>query len=391
MNQPAGCPRTELVRFLTGLTVCCGLAGATGAATVLDQLDPSTLNSVGSGDWNAAATWDAETVVPDADLRAAVGNHLVTVDGEATALSLAIDGTDGGVVIGVDGTLTLMEGVELLAGRLYVDGTLNAESAQIAAGTFQIGSTGTAVLGDVELGKDAEYVYTLGGPGGGLLAVGDVDLHPGATLNVTSRGLLKTVGDATVPIIVAIGRRGVVGKFGGEPPGGAHLGCGVFLSGRGASGHGVTYSANAVGVDVFQAAAGDTDGNRQVDGDDIQAILAADTFPSRGAAGWSTGDFTGDGLCDGDDIQAVLALGLFGQGSYLDRMRGRDPLGRSGDQGPSKADPFGGSALTLAAADTSGSPGTTRLVPEPPAVLTLAVGLLLLLWRRRAKVRTNRL
>ena len=114
-------------------------------------------------------------------------------------------------------------------------------------------------------------------------------------------------------------------------------------------------------MNLYQAVSGDTDVDGDVDGDDVQNILAANTFPRRASADWSTGDFTDDGLCDGDDIQAILAEGWFGQGPYC----------------------------ATKAADGLAAATAVLVVPEPTAVSMLAIagifGLLASTLRSRRK------
>ncbi|MBN2474564.1 MAG: hypothetical protein JXB62_08140 [Pirellulales bacterium] len=130
-------------------------------------------------------------------------------------------------------------------------------------------------------------------------------------------------GDQTRTIIN--GR--ISGTFGQVPPtvpdpstwanhGQGHLGYGVFLTDHGAHGRGVTYLRDAVEVDVLQAADGDTNGDRHVNGVDIQAILASNLFGVDADADWPQGDFDGNRRVNGLDIQAILAANLFGTGQY---------------------------------------------------------------------------
>ena len=72
----------------------------------------------------------------------------------------------------------------------------------------------------------------------------------------------------------------------------------------------------AVEIAVFQAAPGDNNGNREVNGDDIVAILTAKKFGTGEEAGWGDGDYDGNRLVDGDDIVALLAAKQFGVGPY---------------------------------------------------------------------------
>jgi hypothetical protein len=67
---------------------------------------------------------------------------------------------------------------------------------------------------------------------------------------------------------------------------------------------------------VFLPAPGDADGNRDVNGFDIQAILSANKFGKPLPAIWTEGDFTGDGFVNGFDIQAILSANLLGKGPY---------------------------------------------------------------------------
>jgi len=90
-----------------------------------------------------------------------------------------------------------------------------------------------------------------------------------------------------------------------------HLGRGVFLVDDGPNSQGVTYKPDSVEVDLFQAAPGDTNGDRRLDGRDIERILACNVWPG-GDGDWTCGDFTGDGVVSGPDIQAILAVNLWG-------------------------------------------------------------------------------
>jgi len=98
-----------------------------------------------------------------------------------------------------------------------------------------------------------------------------------------------------------------------------HIGYGVLLDPT-PDGNGnelaVYYDINFTEVDLFQAADGDANGDREVNASDIEAILAANKFGTGEPATWQEGDFTGDNEVGGSDIQAVLAANLFGQGPY---------------------------------------------------------------------------
>ncbi|MBN2476821.1 MAG: PEP-CTERM sorting domain-containing protein [Pirellulales bacterium] len=104
-----------------------------------------------------------------------------------------------------------------------------------------------------------------------------------------------------------------------------HLGHGVFLTRGGPDAAGVEYTPRATLVHLFQAADGDTNGDRLICGTDIQQILAANKFGKTREeleaqevwpAAWSEGDFDGNGVVNGSDISAILATNLFGAGPY---------------------------------------------------------------------------
>ena len=75
-----------------------------------------------------------------------------------------------------------------------------------------------------------------------------------------------------------------------------------------------------VGDDVLFriVAPGDTDGNGEVDSDDLFAILEAGKYnhPEFGPATWLEGDFSGDDLVNSTDLFLILATGKYNQGPY---------------------------------------------------------------------------
>ncbi len=105
--------------------------------------------------------------------------------------------------------------------------------------------------------------------------------------------------------------------------GGDHLGRGVFLTDMFAEANGghdqaVAYETGEVHLDLFQAMAGDTDGNRKIEGPDILRILTASLFGDGVSplANWTTGDFDGNHKVEGPDILRLTSSGWFGDGEY---------------------------------------------------------------------------
>lgn len=159
--------------------------------------------------------------------------------------------------------------------------------------------------------------------GNGLVVTDVVQL--GGTLDLEAIGKLQDPSTAGGPqwygdqarTIIETSKDGELqGFFTAIPDVGTHLGRGVFLTDLDRDHQGVGRTDQAVNLELFQAADGDTNADRAVNGIDIQAILAANKFGRDLDATWFEGDFTGDTRCNGIDIQAILAANLFGTGMY---------------------------------------------------------------------------
>jgi hypothetical protein len=191
------------------------------------------------------------------------------------------------------------------------------------------------------------YAVEFNETGNGQITAGG-DAFLAGTLRLQATGPMASVGDRVIGILSAGGEGAISDTFDVQPAAGDHLGFGVFNEEVG-------YTDQTVNATLFQAIAGDTDGNRDVNGFDIQAILSANKFGKPEAADWTEGDFTGDGFVNGFDIQAILSANQFGTGPY-------------------------------AAADAA--VGGVNAVPEPGTILMLSSGIaglvLLALRRRRA-------
>ncbi len=283
-----------------------------------------TLTSETTGVWNTPATWDDGTLAPDEYCEATVSQHAVTVVADGNAHSLVVD--DGGRVV-IDGgtSLTLVNDLEVNQGTLEIG----------VAGTLSVG-------GEFTMQDDSRYICRLDAADNGLMSV-DGDLHLAGTIEVQASGSLASIGNESRQIISTAGETSI-GSIGIEPlAGGGHLGYGVFLDEDLDFGGGLR-------VNLFQAAAGDTNGDRQVNNTDLQEILGAGSFGTGDGWGWAQGDFNGDLAVNNGDLQLILATGFFGAGPYA-----------------------------AVAAE-----GGAVVVPEPAApLLLLSGGALLLWWRRR--------
>ncbi|MCP3937115.1 MAG: hypothetical protein GY708_17305, partial [Actinomycetia bacterium] len=163
--------------------------------------------------------------------------------------------------------------------------------------------------------------------------------------------MVQWYGDQTRTIVSATGENSVMNVFDSVPRaqpaswdgvlpthlewGEGHIGRGVFLTRNNDGGEndepGVSYSVTGAKVHLFQAVDGDTNGDRNLDGRDIQAIQAWVSFGQTGMGTgpngewyWTQGDFTGDHVVDGLDISAILSTGLWPTDNYAAVDRG-DP------------------------------------------------------------------
>jgi hypothetical protein len=123
----------------------------------------------------------------------------------------------------------------------------------------------------------------------------------------------------------------------------------------------VVYEDHEVVVELFRAAAGDANGDRSFNFDDIFQVLAAGRYETGITATWGTGDWNRSTLFDFDDIFEALVTGNYETGPY---------------------------ALTVASAARPVFLG--RAIPEPSgATLMVAAGLAGLLLYRRSRRRAR--
>ncbi len=256
---------------------------------------PLTWDGLGDGRWDSSTQWTGGDPgqIPSTAVGATVLDDAVTVGSEAAALSLSID-DQGAVILADGGMLTVVENIKVGAGSLDMTAT----------GALSVG-------GGMTLSGDSELRFELRGPRNShITAGGDVRLD--GALVVEAMASLRSENspmwfDESRTLITAAGDVG--GTFAAQPSVGDHLGYGVF------SGD-VTYGAQAVELNLFQAAPGDIDGDRQINNRDLQLILAANSFLAGTGFGWTEGDFDGDTDVDNGDLQLILATGLFGSGNY---------------------------------------------------------------------------
>ena len=235
-------------------------------------------------------------------------------------------------------------------GNLFVRGTINVGSSPGTAtllGMLEMdegpedGSSPTEAGLHVDIAGDQHDMLQLDGSfdvASGAYIAGSLSV---AGLSPRTNGGNATWGDAVLTVMEVIdpgSETGLLGEFGeldgtsiplsygvaGTAPNeGDYLGAGIWFGNASddpTGESGVYYTSMKVDIGVFQAAPGDTDGNRKVEGQDILNILQAGLFGDgvTTAANWGNGDFNADGKISGEDILALLGTGLFGDGTYPD-------------------------------------------------------------------------
>ena len=283
--------------------------------------------TVGTNDGSSSFDGLIQDAVGGAGSLAKVGSGTFTLTGANTYT----EGTtiNGGTLLAgnTTGSATGSGAVQVNSGgTLGGTGSVAGAVTVASGGTLAPGaSTGTLSLGDnfaMELGATLaiELDGTLPGVEVDSLDVGG-NVTLGGTLSLTALSPLQpdghVWGDKSCPIITG---GAVVDQFSDSPQLGDHLGHGVFLTDTGDNAQGITYNADSVVIDILQAAPGDTDGNRKVEGQDILNILQAGLFGDgvTPEANWGNGDFNSDSKISGEDILALLGTGLFGDGTYPD-------------------------------------------------------------------------
>ena len=302
----------------------------------------STLTSQSSGSWDAGTTWDGGGSTPDYFSATEVGDHEVTVDsGGQQGFALLTDNSGSKVVVDATRTLSIYDSVDVDAGTVEVQGTLEAKSANVT-GTVKIGRTGSLdVTGDVAMNAGSEYVCEVGDGISGLVAAGDdVTLDPASALEFTvTSSSMFTQGIYTLMTYDSVGGTSF----------GTSSGLGPYVTGDG-----LAYGANALTVTIdHDLLVGDLDIDGDVDFFDY--IATSNHFGETEGMTFYDGDMDGDGDVDFFDYIAV-------------------------------SNHFGDTLPAVAAAPELGSVASAS-VPEPGSMILLLTSVACLVWwcRRRKK------
>ncbi len=270
-------------------------------------IDPSTISSIADGDWTVANTWDAGGPLPTENDDAIINDHVVTVAAAGAARSLSLQSQQATLRVETGAPLDVSTEIVVDRGTLDVGGMVFAGSLQATDATIRLAAEGALdVDGPMALTDSQLAVDFDANTSGPIRTLGVCELATGSSLVPRATASLA-VGYHDVNLIAADG--GVTGTFSNEPAPQEHLGFGVFHQA-------VAYPGQSVDLQIFQAVAGDTDGNREINNTDLQVILGAGSFGTGDTWGWGQGDFNGDGLVNNSDLQLILATGLFGTGTY---------------------------------------------------------------------------
>ncbi len=305
---------------------------------------------------------------------ALVNTNLLVTETSVLAASSPDDAVFGDLTLAQDVTLTVEEAGALSVNNISLGDGSRLESNLYVRGTLDVGnSAGTAtVYGSLEFDEGEEGVpseaafhvdiagnrndkiviegsavppYVVGSAwiAGSLLVDGlapMTDAAEAATWGDKALTIMTADAESEFDIRGEFGLDGTTiplsyGVAGALPNEGDYLGAGmwfgnatddpvdkkgVYYVGRRPGSTDPNDPAEAVQIGVFQAAPGDTDGNRKVEGQDILNILQAGLFGDGVTleANWGNGDFNADSKISGEDILALLGTGLFGDGTYPD-------------------------------------------------------------------------
>ncbi|MCH2127942.1 MAG: PEP-CTERM sorting domain-containing protein [Pirellulaceae bacterium] len=218
------------------------------------------------------------------------GNTLTKTGGGSMVISNTLN-TGGGTVVNSEGIIsgggTVGGSVDNASGTLAPGNspgilTISGDYTQGASGTLEIELTGTATG---ENGHDQLAVN------GNATLDGTLDIQTDSGFTPGVGATAGAIGDQFV-IVTAASVGGTFATIDGR-----HQGNGLFYD--------VAYNATNVTLGAFQAAAGDADGDKDVDITDFNTLST--NFDPSGANtnDWMTADFNGDGNVDITDFNSL--------------------------------------------------------------------------------------
>ena len=242
------------------------------------------------------------------------GNGTLRIIGDGSAFSaermtVGIDRNRGSVVVAERGRLSLSGDIRAEEDlSLRSGGIVQAENVIIDGGRLTVGGEGR-IEGNLELKEESilevGIVDSVSATDGALLTVtGTAELN--GVLSLRSNVRLSEPGSHSITVLEGSAIEGSI-----APPLNEHYGAGQFFQG-------INVSDSSVSVDIFQAAAGDANGDGVFNSLDLLAVLEAGEFEDEVAANssWTTGDWNLDGDFNREDIVAALTSGSYQQGPF---------------------------------------------------------------------------
>ncbi|NQU23219.1 MAG: hypothetical protein HQ567_18220, partial [Candidatus Nealsonbacteria bacterium] len=231
------------------------------------------LNSIDTGNWNAGTTWDGGGALPTIFDMTGVGNHVVTVDSDGEAFSLAITNAGGKVAVNSGRKLDLYD------------------SLDVGPGTVQI-----ALTGELNVGAGATTAA-------GSTLVSEVSGSDGGVTSVTDELDLSAAGDALalewIPGPAKFGGDYEVANYGSrtgtfDALGGGNIGIAYYA--------GIDHvTDDKVTVSLFDLLDADADLDGDVDFGDYMILEASFGGPGQ----WKDADFDFNGVVDFGDYMIL--------------------------------------------------------------------------------------
>jgi hypothetical protein len=218
----------------------------------------------------------------------AMGTNSVKLYGSEISGNSAV-GSGGGIQM--NGTLTVGSDSQIFgneSGELSGDSQLSSLHVD-SGGVLSTDMFGESLSSVRDVTIEGTLLSTVDSATKPLEAISTLTLAPGSVLRIETVGNLGSPGEHKLQIARA---RSIEGSFDATPQIGEHLGAGVFVAEHVETGSSVEYAEDQIWVNLFQATAGDANGDASVDFEDF--LQLSNNFGKQQAS-WVDGDFDDDG------------------------------------------------------------------------------------------------
>jgi hypothetical protein len=203
------------------------------------------------------------------------------------------------------GSATIHGALDVAARAVLSPGPVPAAGVSAAAGTVVVAS---------EAYVEGTLQIDVTGSNSDRLIASSIRLAPSSALIVQARGALDvqrsersyTVVSAPIEVHESSDRETFATVRGPDPNAAQHAGFGVFL-------RDTIYDDAHASIDLrlYQAGAGDADGDGQFDSSDLVKVFVAGKYETNLPADWTEGDWTGDSRFSTDDLIAAFQQGTY--------------------------------------------------------------------------------